>query len=257
MLIDSHCHLDFDVFNADRPAILARCEQLNITRIIVPAVTASRWDNLLAITQTSPKLYHALGLHPMFMAQHKPKDINLLNDYIDRFNPVAIGEIGLDFYLEGHDQTTQITLFEQQLEVAVSSNLPVILHVRKAHDLVIQLLKKHRVRGGIVHAFSGSEHQAELYINLGFLLGVGGTITYDKATRLRSMFSKLPLSALALETDAPDMPLQGQKNHPNSPESIAIIVSVLSTLRSESKAMISMVTSDSVNRLFNLQTVCN
>jgi TatD DNase family protein len=257
MLTDSHCHFDFDVFDTERAAILNRCEQLGITRIIVPAVTAKRWDHLLAITHTSSKLYHALGLHPMFMTQHNLTDVTQLIDYVDRFKPIAIGEIGLDFYLDDHDKTGQITLFEQQLEIAVNSGLPVILHVRKAHDLVIQLLKKHRVKGGIVHAFSGSEHQAQLYINLGFLLGVGGTITYDKATRLRALFSRLPLSALALETDAPDMPLQGQTNRPNSPESIATIVSTLSELRSESSAVIAKLTTQNVVGLFNLPSSGN
>ena len=143
MLIDSHCHFDFNVFDADRAAILARCEQLGISNIIVPGVTAKRWDNLLSLTQGSSQLHNALGLHPMFMAEHTAADISQLNDYVARFNPIAIGEIGLDFYLEHHDKASQTALFEQQLELAVKFNLPVILHVRKAHDAVIQLLKKH------------------------------------------------------------------------------------------------------------------
>ena len=137
----------------------------------------------------------------------------------------------MDFYHAEHDKESQINLFEQQLELAVSFDLPVILHVRKAHDVVLQLLKKHRVRGGIVHAFSGSEQQAQHYIKLGFLLGIGGTITYEKATRVRRLFSNLPLSAIALETDAPDMPLHGQAGQRNSPLSLVHIVSSLATLR--------------------------
>lgn len=257
MLIDSHCHFDFDVFNADRADILHRCEQLGITQIIVPGVIAARWDNLLLITQDSPFLYPALGLHPMFMAQHNAEDIIQLNDYISHFSPIAIGEIGLDFYLDGHNKASQIALFEQQLKLADSYQLPVILHVRKAHDQVIQLVKKHRVKGGIVHAFNGSEQQAQLYIKLGFLLGVGGSITYDRATRLRRIFSQLPLSALALETDSPDMPLQGQIKHYNSPESIATIVTALSTIRAESIDDIAQATTNNVSQLFNLSPTIN
>ena len=251
MLIDSHCHFDFGVFDDDRTAILSRCEQQGITRIIVPGVTAERWSHLLSVTQDSDKLYAALGLHPMFMAEHTATDISQLNDYVSNFSPIAIGEIGLDFYLEHHDKAEQIALFEQQLELAVKFDLPVILHVRKAHDIVIQLLKKHRVKGGIVHAFSGSYQQALLYIQLGFLLGIGGTVTYDKATRIRQLFSQLPLSAIALETDAPDMPLQGQKTQRNSPESIITILASLADLRSEDSNLIAKITTHNVNQLFS------
>jgi len=252
MLVDSHCHLDFDVFDIDRTAILAHCQQLGITQIIIPGVTAKRWGKLISITDDAPQLHPALGLHPMFMSAHQPADINLLETYVQRFTPIAIGEIGLDFYIPGHDKNSQTALFEQQLNIAKNADLPVILHVRKAHDATIQLLKKHRVKGGIVHAFNGSEQQAQLYIQLGFLLGVGGTITYEKSTRLRRLFSQLPLSALALETDAPDMPLQGQTDAYNSPEAIATILDCLSTLRPEDKKTIAETTTRNVSQLFNL-----
>ncbi|MBT3505183.1 MAG: TatD family hydrolase [Piscirickettsiaceae bacterium] len=257
MLIDSHCHLDFGVFDDDRAAILSRCEQQGITRIIVPGVTAERWSHLLSVTQDSDKLYAALGLHPMFMAEHTAADISQLNDYVSYFSPIAIGEIGLDFYLEHHDKSKQIALFEQQLELAVKFDLPVILHVRKAHDVVIQLLKKHRVKGGIVHALSGSHQQALLYIQLGFLLGIGGTVTYDKATRIRQLFSQLPLPAIALETDAPDMPLQGQRSQRNSPESLIPILGSLADLRTEAPDSIAKITTHNVTQLFALPSSGN
>ncbi|MCL4131261.1 UNVERIFIED_CONTAM: hypothetical protein GTU68_009267 [Idotea baltica] len=252
MLIDSHCHLDFEVFDADREAILARCDQLGIHRIIVPAVMVKTWDRLLSLTQNHDQLYPALGLHPMFMTAHSTVDIEKLQHYVDRFKPIAIGEIGLDFYATDQGKKQQITLFEQQLRIAVSAKLPVILHVRKAHDQAIQSLKKFGVKGGIVHAFNGSEQQAESYIKQGFLLGIGGNITYDRATRTRQLFSQLPLSAIALETDAPDMPLQGQTASHNSPEAISIIADSLATLRSETKHQIASATSQNVNQLFNL-----
>ena len=184
-LIDSHCHIDFDQFSPDRSEVLRRCLSLNVDKIIVPGVIAKTWDHLLEVCQQSELLYPALGLHPMFMPHHQDNGPALLIDYIDAYHPIAVGEIGLDFYLSNHDQ-------------------------------VILLLRKYSIKGGIVHSFNGSEQQAKDYIKLGFLLGVGGAISYSRATRLRNMFSKLPLSTLVLETDAPDMPLQDQKGKRNS-----------------------------------------
>ena len=252
MLIDSHCHIDFDIFDTDRDALLAECKQHHIARIIVPGVTANRWYKLLSLSAKFSEIEYALGLHPMFMDKHQPTDITLLHDYLEQNQPVAIGEIGLDFYQAEHDKESQINLFEQRLKLADAFDLPVILHVRKAHNAVLQLLKKHRVKGGIVHAFSGSEQEAQQYIKLGFLLGIGGTITYEKATRVRRLFSDLPLSAIALETDAPDMPLQGQAGRRNSPLSLVHIVSRLATLRTEKLDVIAQITSDNVSQLFSL-----
>lgn len=249
ILIDSHCHFDFEQFDPDRTDTLNRCLQRGVTKIIVPGVTANTWDRLLHICQQSDHLFPALGLHPMFMPQHHAHDTTLLSDYLEQHQVVAIGEIGLDFYLTGHDKASQLALFEQQLAIAAEHGLPILLHVRKAHDQIIILLKKHRIKGGIVHAFNGSQQQAQQYNQLGFLLGVGGTISYDKATRLRQLFSVLPLSWLALETDAPDMPLQGQKSTRNSPEYIPNILAALTTLRPESVDVIAHTTTTNVESL--------
>ena len=248
-LIDSHCHIDFEQFEPDRAEVLSRCTQHHIDKIIVPSVTAKTWPHLLDICLQSEQLFPALGLHPLFMAQHQAQDIPLLRDYIDTYQPVAVGEIGLDFYIPGHDKPSQIALFEQQLKVAADHHLPVILHVRKAHDQVLLLLRKYSLKGGIVHAFNGSLQQAHLYIQLGFLLGVGGAISYDRATRLRTLFTELPLSALVLETDAPDMPLQGQDKTRNSPEFIPYILTALAVLRAESTDVIADATTDNVQTL--------
>ena len=250
MLIDSHCHFDFEQFDLDRDEILKRCLQFGVRKIIVPGVTANTWDRLLRICLPSTHLFPALGLHPMFMNQHQTQDLTALSDYLSQYPAIAVGEIGLDFYLANHDKASQIALFEQQLVLAVQYDLPVILHVRKAHDPVLILLKKHRVKGGIVHAFNGSEQQAHHYIKLGFLLGVGGTISYAKATRLRRLFASLPLSALALETDAPDMPLQGQQTTRNSPEYIPKVLAALATLRPESADAIAETITINVQTLF-------
>jgi TatD DNase family protein len=248
-LIDSHCHLNFSVFDPDRDQILKSCVELGIEKIIVPATIAKEWQQLFAICQQYPSLYPAIGLHPMFMNEHADSDLVQLSAFIEQTRPIAVGEIGLDFYLPEHDKTQQIALFEAQLKIAKQFALPVILHVRKAHDQVLSLLRKHQITQGIVHAFSGSQQQAELYIKQGFLLGVGGVISYEKATKVRKLFSQLPLTAIALETDAPDMPLAGMQGQRNSPESITAIVQTLAELRTESIKQIADVTTQNVNNL--------
>lgn len=252
ILIDSHCHLDFEIFDHDREAILDNCQQLGITDIIVPGVTASTWQRLLSTCEQSSSLHAALGLHPMFMAEHQTEHISLLNDYVKKFNPIAIGEIGLDFYVPEHDKKSQIELFEKQLVIASETHLPVILHVRKAYDQVLSLLKKHKINRGIVHAFSGSEQQAQLYIKQGFLLGIGGALTHDRATKLRALFSNLPLTSIVLETDAPDMPLSGQQGQRNTPENISKIVATLAELRAESIEQIADISSHNVRKALSI-----
>jgi TatD DNase family protein len=249
-LIDSHCHLDFEAFDHDRDEVIHHCQQLGVTDIIVPGVTAETWDRLITVCQQSEELHLALGLHPMFMSVHQPEHITLLSDYIQQYQPIAIGEIGLDFYLDNHDKQSQLDLFEAQLIIARDAKLPAILHVRKAHDQTLSLLKKYQITKGIVHAFSGSLQQAQLYIKQGFLLGIGGAITHERATRLRQLFSTLPLSSLALETDAPDMPLANMSEQRNTPENIPQIVATLAELRAESKKHIAEITYQNVKQLF-------
>lgn len=251
-LIDSHCHIDFAIFDDDRATILARCQQLGITDLILPATTAKRWQNLLDLCQNTAMLHPALGMHPMFMEQHQSSDISLLADYITTNAVVAIGEIGLDFYDHGHDKTAQIELVSAQLALAQQNQLPVILHVRKAHDQMLQLLKRFSINQGIVHAFTGSEQQAHNYIKQGLCLGIGGVISYPRAKRLRQMVSELPEHALVLETDAPDMPLSGQQGQRNSPENIALIAQTVSELRQQSLDDVAAFTTQNCQRLFNL-----
>ena len=250
-LIDSHCHLDFKQFDLNREQIVSHCVQMGIKDIIIPGVTASSWDKLLTVCQSSTTLHPALGLHPMFMDEHEPKHLIDLEAFISQHSVIAIGEIGLDFYTPNHDKNSQIELFSQQLKIAQQAKLPVLLHVRKAHEQAISLLKQYPVSGGIVHAFSGSLEQAEQYRKLGFLLGIGGAITYPKATRLRAMVSQLPLETIALETDSPDMRPYEVKSH-NTPENIPVILDVLTNLRPENKEQIATATTINCQRVFQL-----
>ena len=251
-LIDSHCHLDFADFDVDRDAILQHCLQLGIKKIVVPGTTVANWPRQIALCQHSPQLALALGCHPMFMSEHPADAIQQLDQAIQQYKPVALGEIGLDFYLPDFNSKQQLSLFEAQLDLAVKNALPVILHVRKAHDDVLKLLRKKALPGGIVHAFSGSAQQAEHYRHLNFLLGIGGALTYPRAQRLQRLFTELPLSQIVLETDAPDMPLYGYQGQRNSPENIPIILEKLSQLRGETVEHIAEVTTINCRQLLSI-----
>lgn len=250
--IDSHCHLDFTDFDPDRDAVLKQCQQAHISDIIIPAVTVKRWSSLQLLCESQPMLHPALGCHPLFMTEHPVDAAEQLAAAVAQKRPVAIGEIGLDFYLPDYDEQAQLALFEAQLKVACDYQLPVILHVRKAHDSVLKRLRFYRPPGGVAHAFNGSQQQAEVYRSLGFKLGTGGMLTHKKARRIRRTFTDLPLSQIVLETDAPDMPLEGHQGERNSPAWIPEIAHTLSELRGDSLATVAQVTTDNVLEIFNI-----
>ncbi len=248
-LIDSHCHLDFAVFDKSRVQILERALAHNVTRFVVPSVTASRFDTVLSMRDVSSRIAIAFGLHPCFMSAHQTSDLDLLRVYCQQYSPCAVGEIGLDFYLPDADREQQILLLTQQLAVAQACGLPVILHVRKAHSVLLEILKKMRfTQGGIVHAFSGSMEQAKEYLALGFKLGFGGTLTYEGSKRIRKLAAELPLSAIVLETDSPDMPLAGFQGQANAPERVADVLQVLAQLRTEPLEVLAKATTDNVKQ---------
>ena len=233
-LVDTHCHLDVADFDVDREAIIQRCHVAGIQQIVVPAIEQSGWSNLLELCQRHESLYPALGLHPVFIDKHKPEHLDSLEALIAISNPVAVGEIGLDFYLKDLDRQRQLSFFESQLTIAKAAGLPVLLHVRKAHDQVLVLLKKIQVNGGITHAFNGSEQQAQQYIDLGFKLGFGGTMTYEGSKRIHQLAKTLPLESIVLETDAPDMVVEQHRGERNSPEYLLDSLSALAKLRNMS-----------------------
>ena len=249
-IIDTHCHLDVADFEPDRHDVLERCRALGVTQIIVPAIESATWPGLLKLC-SEKGLYPALGLHPVFINQHHADDIQKLEQLLETVAPIAIGEIGLDFYLKELDQKQQLTLFEAQLTIAKVHNLPVILHVRKAHDQVLQLLKKVKVKGGFCHAFNGSLQQAEHYIELGFKLGFGGTLTYENSTKIHKLAKELPLDSIVLETDAPDMVVESHRGERNSPEYIIESLNALARIRNETVDVIAMQTTKNAGDVMN------
>lgn len=232
-LVDTHCHLDFAVFDADREQVLQQAGRQGVNRIVVPGVMAATWDTLANLCSDTPGLYPAFGLHPVFLDQHQDGDIAALEARLATERPVAVGEIGLDFQIPEPDKPGQLTLFEAQMEVAKAAGLPVILHVRKAHDQVLAILKQINVKGGIAHAFNGSIQQAQQYMELGYKLGFGGMLTFERSTRLRLLAKKLPLEAIVLETDAPDLTVSQHRGERNSPAYLPHCLESLAEVRNE------------------------
>lgn len=259
LIIDSHCHLDFSAFSKDYQAVLTQCKLLGVSDIVIPGVTFKTLSQLIHFCSKNSgdvKLHYALGLHPVFLNEHQNSDLDQLADLIKSHKPIAVGEIGLDFFLAELDKHQQTELFIKQLSLAQSQQLPVILHVRKAHDEVIHSLKQLDFKhGGIVHAFNGSLQQAHKYIDMGFKLGFGGMLTYQRSTKLHNLAKQLPLSAIVLETDSPDMTVEAHRGERNSPEYLPMVLNALSKLREESIAVISEVTSQNAIDALNLESI--
>jgi len=252
-IIDTHCHLAISQLLPDIYGILERSRRSGVTDFIIPGYIHSGWNNILELCRQRSFLHAALGLHPCYLHLHDPKYLNRLRVLSRQEKLVAIGEIGLDFQEGQEFYREQLELFELQLAIATAATLPVLLHVRKAHDQVLATLRrKHFDCGGIVHAFNGSRQQADQYVKMGFKLGYGGTLTYNRAKRIRRLATELPLDCIVLETDAPDIPLVGRQGEVNSPEYLPEILDVLVSLRVESKEEIAMQTSINVRQIINL-----
>ncbi|MDG2526299.1 TatD family hydrolase [Stenotrophomonas sp. HITSZ_GD] len=251
-LIDSHCHLDAEEFDADREAVAERAEAAGVAAQIVPATTAASWPKLREVCAARPGLHPAYGLHPVFLDAHHPADLDRLDEWITRERPCAIGECGLDYFIDTLDRDAQAHYFDGQLALAVKHGLPVIVHARRAVDAVIQAIRRAGEVRGVVHSFAGSPEQARQLWERGFLLGLGGPVTYARANRLRRLAATMPLQHLLLETDAPDQPdaqIRGQRNEPARLPSIA---EAIATLRGEPVEEIAAATADNARRLFAL-----
>src|SRR5690606_6398279 len=210
-----------------------------------------------------PHCAYGLGIHPLFVGRAHPEDLELLSELVETKleslkPPVAIGEIGLDFYLEGYDREKQEFYFSEQLKLARRHDLPVILHVRKSSDLVLKHLRRIEVKGGIAHAFNGSRQQEDMFIGMGFKLGFGGARTYDRALRIRELARTLPVESIVLETDAPDIPPEwlGHKGR-NTPDQLPRIAEVLAELRGIKSTEVAEITvENALAALPNLAQLC-
>ena len=249
-LYDSHCHLDAAEFDADRPAVLARARDAGVARQLVPAVDRASWDAIRTLCAAEPGLRPAYGLHPMFLDRHQPGHLDELRDWLESERPAAVGECGLDFFVDGLDPDKQRLYFRRQLELARDFDLPVVLHARRAVEEVIATLREVGGQRGVVHSWSGSEEQARQLFELGFCLGIGGPVTYDRAKRLRRTVASMPLDCLLLETDAPDQPDADWRGQRNEPARLRQVLEVVAQLRGQPAAAIAEATSANALRLF-------
>ncbi|MEW5770764.1 MAG: TatD family hydrolase [Pseudomonadota bacterium] len=230
-LIDTHSHLDAGEFEADRDAVYDRALAAGVAIQVVPAVTRANFDDVAACCRRYPGCLPAWGMHPMYIHVHHEQHLRALREQIEAWRPVAVGEIGLDLFAPGLDFATQEHYYVEQLRIARDYDLPVLLHCRRANDQILKHLRRMRVKGGIAHAFNGSIQQAEAFIGLGFRLGFGGAFTWGRASNLRSLARNLPLSAIVLETDSPDIPPEWLGRARNEPAELARIAATLAELR--------------------------
>ena len=244
---DTHCHLDAPEFNADQPAVVVRARAAGVLQIVLPAVEKANFDSVRSLAHEHSFAY-ALGIHPLYVERAADADLlhlhSQLKEHINDPRLVAVGEIGIDHFVPGLNRALQEIFYAQQLKLARQFDLPVILHVRRSADTLLKHLRLAKLRGGIAHAFNGSEQQALAFVNLGFKLGFGGTLTFERALQIRRLAQTLPMSAIVLETDAPDIPpawlyrtvehrqaaASGEQTR-NEPSEVPRIAVVLSQLR--------------------------
>lgn len=249
MLIDSHCHFDARIFDADRDQVVAQAKKQGIGLIVIPAVDEYSFARVKALSQQYDVCCYTLGYHPMFIDGLDQTAISKLNTQIEQSidDPkfVGIGEIGLDLFARKDNLDQQVYFFTEQLKLAKHYDLPVILHVRKAIDLIIKYCRQYQPVGGIAHAFNGSEQQAHQLITLGFKLGFGGAMTFTRARKIRALAQILDLAHIVLETDAPDMaPAWLDQNQSNSPLSLTKIADEMADLKQVASTKIWQVTSE-------------
>lgn len=249
-LIDSHCHLDDDRFDHDRDPIVFRAKSQGISHIVIPATIANRWPKVKKVCESYQGLYPAYGLHPMFMGSHQTQHLAELDAWLEHQKPVAVGECGLDFLTGREDKKQQVKIFSDQLQLAKSHQLPVIIHVRKAMDQTISLLRKYPSLSGVIHSFAGSQQQADQLIELGFKLGIGATVGFERAKKLRTIVATVPDYGLLIESDAPDQPGPNHRGERNEPAFMVEQLATIALLRDVSENELAQTLLRNTNDLF-------
>jgi TatD DNase family protein len=250
--IDTHCHLDAGEFDPDRDAVHDCARAAGVVVQVIPAVTQANFHDVAASCRRYPDCLPAWGLHPMYIGVHRDEHLADLRRWIETWRPVAIGEIGLDLFVPGLDTATQEHFYVEQLKIARDFDLPVLLHCRRANDQILKQLRRLGVSRGIAHAFSGSRQQADAFLKLGLKLGFGGAFTWDRATRLRALARELPLEALVLETDSPDIPPAWIGPGRNEPGEIPRIAAALAELRGLDVATVATQTSANAREVLGI-----
>jgi TatD DNase family protein len=271
MWIDSHCHLDAAEFDTDRDAVREAARQSGVDLCVIPAVDRANFERVRALAHKHGDVY-ALGIHPLYVPKANYDDLDFLETQLVRVKDdkrlVAVGEIGLDYFVPDlctpEMREKQWHFYTAQLALARRFDLPVILHVRRSADMLLKGLRDKAwpsSLGGIAHAFNGSSQQAQRFIDFGFKLGFGGTLTYERSLQIRRLACELPLTSIVLETDAPDIPpqwlyvkaderVQGRMSRKNTPIELPQIGVVLADLRGKNTSNIAEQTTRNVKQLF-------
>lgn len=249
-LTDSHAHIDDASFDGDREAMFARAREHGVQHMVVPAIDHESWSRIAAICNVHPQALPAYGMHPIYIDRHRPEHLDALVTQLKNERSVAVGEIGLDYFLPELNVERQREYFQAQLRIARDFDLPAIVHARRAMDEVTSTLRRIGGLRGVVHSFSGSLQQAERLWELGFYLGIGGPATYERAQRLRGIVANMPLEHLLLETDAPDQPGACHRGERHEPAHLTDILRVVAELRGESEAQVARATTENARRLF-------
>lgn len=252
-MIETHCHIDLADFSADRHSVLKAAWQAGLQAMVIPAIMASDFDELLTLAATDDRLFACCGLHPLFMHEHKPCDFARVANLAGEPAIVAIGECGLDYTRKDTEKAAQAALFEQHVELAEASSKPLIVHANQAVEDTLLILRKYPQARGVVHSFNGSLQQAERLIAMNYKLGFGGAITYPRARRLRQLVAQLPLTSLLLETDAPFQTGHQHQGERNQPAWLGEVLSCIAELQQYSASDVAGVTTASACELFALE----
>jgi TatD DNase family protein len=254
MLIDTHCHLDFERFDSDRDEVLSRAKEAGVRRIIVPAVDLQNCANVLALASSYGEVFAAMGIHPNSTAAWEDSWIDQVQRFADHSKVVAVGEIGIDYYWDDSPKEIQHTAFSAQLDLAADLGLPVIIHNRDAGEDVIRLLAESRLAGGerpgVLHSFSAEWPIAEAALEMGFYIGITGPVTFKKADDLRDVVARLPLNRILVETDAPFLAPQPRRGKRNEPAYVAYVAEKIAELHDLSREEIGKITTANAQRLF-------
>lgn len=257
MWIDSHCHLDAPEFAQEQGTLLAAAQEAGVSHIILPAVERANFARVAQLSSEFAACSYTLGIHPLYVPRAGDEDLDFLRQQVAqaRTDPkfIGIGEIGLDFFVPElctpEMRTRQEWFYSEQLKIARDFALPVLLHVRRSQDQILKYLRRISVPGGIAHAFNGSEQQAQTFLALGCKLGIGGAMTFTRALQIRRLASQLPLTALVLETDAPDISPAWLHPARNSPHQLPAIGRELAQLRGISAGEVAQQTSANVRQV--------
>lgn len=253
-LADTHCHLDLEQFDADRDAVIDRAREAGVTRIMNPGVDLESSRRAIALAETYPEVYAAVGVHPHEAAKADHAALSALKELARHEKVMAIGEIGLDFYRALSPPERQKQVFRQQLELAAELNLPVIIHSRDAHSEVISLLaewaRDFRAARGVLHSFGGDRTQVEDAFAIGFDIGITGPVTFPKADELRAVARQAPLESILIETDAPYLSPAPRRGRRNEPAYVRYVAEKIAEVRGLSLENVIRQTSANATKLF-------